>query len=480
MIQKQKQLLKSGLFIIFIAVMVVSATVVYGDLVKQDNETYEGLRLFSDVIAEIENNYVEQVETKALIEKAIEGMVHSLDPHSAFLPPEAFDDLQSETKGEFGGIGIVITMRDNRLTVISPIEGTPAYKVGIQAQDIIVKVDGESTKDMMLWEAVKKMRGEPGTPVEISIYRKGESEIIDLTLVRAIIPLESVRSLTLKPGYGYLWVTNFRENTTEEVLKALKELEEANSPLKGLILDLRDNPGGLLDQAVKVSDIFLDSGTIVSIKGRDGKEGEKYIAHQNTVPNDYPIVLLINGGSASASEIVAGALQDNHRALVLGTTSFGKGSVQTVRPMRDGYALKYTIARYYTPSGKSIQAEGIIPDLVVKRRVLDETADDGFDANLIKEGDLKNHLTAGEDGEDIEQIEDMEAIEKEIDDIEGKDDVKKDSNEEMTEAQKLIRLRDAVYEHSSTDSNAMLLDSQVNRAYEILKGYELFKGLTQK
>jgi carboxyl-terminal processing protease len=480
MIQKQKQLLKSGLFIIFIAVMVVSATVVYGDLVKQDNETYEGLRLFSDVLSEIENNYVEPVETKELIEKAIEGMVHSLDPHSSFLPPEAFDDLQSETKGEFGGIGIVITMRDRRLTVISPIEGTPAYKAGVQAQDIIVKVDGEPTKDMMLWEAVKKMRGEPGQPVEISIYRKGESEILDLTLVRAVIPLESVRSLTLKPGYGYLWITNFRENTMDEVTKALKELEEANSPLKGLILDLRDNPGGLLDQAVKVSDIFLDSGTIVSIKGREGKEGEEYTAHKNTGPNEYPIVLLINGGSASASEIVAGALQDNHRALVLGTTSFGKGSVQTVRPMRDGYALKYTIARYYTPSGKSIQAEGIIPDLVVKRRVLDETADDGFDANLIKEGDLKNHLTAGEDGEDIEQIEDIDAIEEKIDDVKGKGDVKKDSDEDMTEAQKLIRLRDAVYEHSSTDSNAMLLDSQVNRAYEILKGYELFKGLTQK
>jgi len=474
MIQKRKQLLKSGLLIILIALMVVSATVVYGDLVKQDNETYEGLRLFSDVIAEIENNYVEPVETKELVEKAIEGMVHSLDPHSSFLPPEAFDDLQSETKGEFGGIGIVITMRDSRLTVISPIEGTPAYKAGVQAQDIIVKVDGESTKEMMLWEAVKKMRGEPGSPVEISIYRKGELEILDLKLVRAVIPLESVRSLTLKPGYGYIWVTNFRENTTDEVKKALKELEKEDSSLKGLILDLRDNPGGLLDQAVKVSDIFLETGTIVSIKGREGKESEEYTAHQNTGSNDYPIVLLINGGSASASEIVAGALQDNHRALVLGTTSFGKGSVQTVRPLRDGYALKYTIARYYTPSGKSIQAEGILPDLVVKRRILDETASDGYDANLIKEGDLKNHLTAGEEDEEIK------AIEEKIDDVKDNDDAKGESEEDMTEAEKIMRLRDAVYEHSSTDSNALLLDSQVNRAYEILKGYEIFQGFSQK
>ena len=474
MTQKKKQWLKSGLFIVLIALMVVSATVVYGDLAEEDSETYEGLKLFSDVISEIENNYVEPVEPKELIEKAIQGMVHSLDPHSSFLPPEAFDDLQSETKGEFGGIGIVITMRDSRLTVISPIEGTPAYKAGVQAQDIIIKVDGDPTKDMMLWEAVKKMRGEPGTPVEIGIYRKGESEIIELTLVRAVIPLDSVRSLTLKPGYGYLWITNFRENTTDEVKKALTELEKEDSSLKGLILDLRDNPGGLLDQAVKVSDIFLETGTIVSIKGREGKESEEYTAHQNNGPNDYPIVLLINGGSASASEIVAGALQDNHRALVLGTTSFGKGSVQTVRPLRDGYALKYTIARYYTPSGKSIQAEGILPDLVVKRRILDETAGDGFDSDLIKEGDLKNHLTAGEKDEGIE------AIEGKIDDVKDNDDVKGESEEDMTEAEKIIRLRDALYEHSSTDSNALLLDSQVNRAYEILKGYEIFQGFSQK
>ncbi len=327
----------------------------------------------------------------------------------------------------------------------------------------------------MLWEAVKKMRGEPGTTVEISIYRKGEPEIIDLTLVRAIIPMDSVRSLTLKPGYGYLWITNFRENTADEVKKALNGLEKENSPLKGLVLDLRDNPGGLLDQAVKVSDIFLNSGIIVSIKGREGKESEEYTAHEDTETNDYPIVLLINGGSASASEIVAGALQDNHRALLIGTTSFGKGSVQTVRPLRDGYALKYTIARYYTPSGKSIQAEGILPDLVVKRRVLDEAAGDGFDSDLIKEGDLKNHLTTGE------QDDTLDAIEEKMDDAKDKKDTKKGTDEDnMTDAEKIMRLRDAVYEHSSTDSNALLLDSQVNRAYEILKGYEIFHRFSQK
>ncbi|MFZ2632254.1 MAG: S41 family peptidase [Desulfosalsimonadaceae bacterium] len=472
---KKKQVIKNVLLVMLTGTVVVSATCVYGALTKNSNETYEGLKLFSDVIAEIENSYVEPVKTKDLIEKAIQGMVSSLDPHSAFLPPEAFDDLQSETKGEFGGLGIVITMRDNQLTVISPIEGTPAYKAGILAQDIIVKIDGESTKEMMLWEAVKKLRGEPGSTVEISIYRQGATEVMDLKLVRAVIPMDSVRALTLKPGYGYLWVTNFRENTVDEVEKALKKLEAESSPLKGLVLDLRDNPGGLLDQAVKVSDVFLEQGAIVSIRGRDEKQMEEYTARADNRAGNYPMVILINGGTASASEIVAGALQDNKRALVIGTTSFGKGSVQTVRPLRDGYALKYTIARYYTPSGKSIQAEGIQPDLVVKRRVLDETAADGFDSDLVKEGDLKNHLTSGQESDADKPAEKKPVKEKK--------DTKKDSDngkdEEATELEKIMRLRDALYEHSSTNSNAMLLDSQVNRAYEILKGYEIFQKLSR-
>lgn len=453
------------LLIICLALFVISATYVYGELSAKKDEAYEGLKLFSDVIAEIEKNYVEPVDTKELIQKAIEGMVQSLDPHSSFLPPEAYGDLQVETKGEFGGIGIVISKRDNFLTVVAPIEGTPAYKAGIQAQDIITRINGETTKDMQLWEAVKQMRGEPGTKVEISIYRQEMKDTLDFTLVRAVIPLDSVRSMTLKPGYGYLWVTNFRENTTEEVSKALKQLEAGDVPLKGLILDLRDNPGGLLDQAIKVADIFLDSGTIVSIRGRDDAQLEQYTARPEQMVNQYPMVLLINGGSASASEIVAGALQDNHRALVLGTTSFGKGSVQTVRPLRDGFALKYTIARYYTPSGRSIQAEGIVPDLVVKRRVLDEEASDGLDGSLLKEEDLKNHLMPFKDDELSEELEEKKDKDKDQD--------------KAPEAEQLMRLRDSLYEHGGSDPSMLLRDSQINRAYEILKGYEIFQGLTR-
>jgi carboxyl-terminal processing protease len=466
MTMKVKQFIKSGLLVICTAVIVVSATVVYGELKKNSDQTYEGLRLFSDVIAEIEKNYVEPVDSKKLIQNAIEGMVQSLDPHSAFLPPEAYEDLQSETKGEFGGIGIVITQRDGNLTVISPIEGTPAYKAGVLAQDIIVKVDGEPTKGMMLWEAVKKMRGAPGTTVEISIFRKGTKGFLDFKLVRDVIPLDSVRSLTVKPGYGYIWITNFRENTADEVMEALKKLEKESAPLKGLILDLRDNPGGLLDQAVKVSDIFIDSGTIVSIKGREESQAEVYSATPDSKAGKYPIVLLINGGSASASEIVAGALQDNHRALLLGTSSFGKGSVQTVKPLRDGCALKYTIALYYTPSGRSIQAEGIKPDLNVKRQLLNEDAKDGIDDNLLKEQDLKNHLETGQKGDESESVNDVFPEDT-------------DNKEDGAEKEDIMRLRDAVYEHSDKAPEILLRDSQVNRAYEILKGYEIFNGLSK-
>jgi carboxyl-terminal processing protease len=332
------------------------------------------------------------VDSKKLIHGAIQGMLRSLDPHSSFLSREAYNELQIDTKGEFGGIGIVITLKNNMVTVISPIEGSPAHKAGVKAGDLIIKVDGEQTKDMKLWEAVKKIRGKKGATVVITVKRKGLAETKDLSIVRDIIPLESVRSYELKPSYGYVRITNFRDRTFDDVKAALKKLESQKIPLKGLILDLRDNPGGLLDQAVRVADIFLEEGRIVSVKGRLKTHSKSYSAHVDDEKRDYPIVLLINGGSASASEIVAGALQDHGRALVLGATSFGKGSVQTVEPLRDGSGLKLTIARYYTPKGRSIQAKGIEPDIVVKERLV--TKPETPDRHHFKEKDLKNHISA--------------------------------------------------------------------------------------
>ncbi len=358
-----------------------------------NDNTYRSLKLFTDVLEELEKNYVDDVDSKELIHNAIKGMVGNLDPHSSFMPPEAFDELQDDTKGEFSGIGIVITMKDDILTVVSPIEGTPAYKAGIQAGDIIIRIDDKSTKDMALWEAVNMMRGPRHKAVVITIIRKDEPNSLEFSLKRDMIPMKSVRSAMLEPGYGYLRVTNFRMSTLDEIKDNLEKLESGNKKLKGLIMDLRDNPGGLLDQAVKICDLFLSKGNIVSIKGRQKRNTQEFNAFFSDEDHKYPMVVLINGGSASASEIVAGALQDHSRALILGTTSFGKGSVQTVRPLKEGFGIKYTIARYYTPNGRSIQAKGIEPDIEVEYEILEkkEKKDSIFD-RMIKEKDLKNSL----------------------------------------------------------------------------------------
>ena len=430
---------------LFVLTLVVFGPGVYRGMSDNSHEdTYEGLKVFSDVIDLVEKNYVDEVEPKKLIENAIQGMVSSLDPHSSLLTPEAFKELQIDTQGEFTGIGIHVTMRDNLVTVISPIDGTPAYKAGIKAGDKIVKVDGMATEDLR--DAVKRMRGPKGTEVTITIIREGESKPLDFTLVRDVIPIYSVKATTLQKGYGYVWVTNFRENTYDDLVKALDELEARNKPMKGLIFDLRDNPGGVLDQAIRISDLFLDSGVIMTSKGRLKRHNRTYRAHKDDgKPRHYPIVVLINGGSASASEIVAGALQDQKRAVIMGTTSFGKGSVQAIENLRDGYALKLTIARYYTPSGRSIQAKGVEPDIVVEHKILETAADE--QKRLFKEKDLANHLDAEPGKEDKAAPADKKKVEP------------------KTPPAGL----------SPLDAEQLLTDSQVRRALDVLIGYDVFK-----
>jgi carboxyl-terminal processing protease len=435
------------LVVLITALVSTAGSGFYRNLSASDDAAYKGLKIFADVLDLVEKNYVDPVDTEDMIHKAIQGMVHSLDPHSQLLPPEAFEELQIDTRGEFGGIGIVITMQNRLLTVISPIEGTPAHKAGVKAGDIIIEVDGQSTKEMMLWEAVKLMRGPKGESVAIKIVREGAKEPLEFNLVRDIIPIESVRSLVLRPGYGYVRITNFQENTTEDLQTALTELENGDAPMKGLVIDLRDNPGGLLNQAIDVSDLFLDEGAIVSIKGRLEKHTKVFEARAGRGGPNYPIVILVNGGTASASEIVAGALQDHKRAVILGTASFGKGSVQTVETLRDGYGLKFTIARYYTPSGRSIQAQGIEPDIVVKHRFLDEEEMSPEDERL-KEADLRNHLDAIPFAEEDEEAE-------------GEDGAGDESR----------RRRTGENRYGPLDRETLDADNQVMRALEILKGY---------
>lgn len=449
---KKKQNIRLYLVTAIAITVVIIGSGFYNSLSATAEETYKGLKIFSDVIELVEKNYVDVVDTKKLIEKAIQGMVHSLDPHSSLLLPDALEELQVDTQGEFTGIGISITMRDGFVTVISPIEGTPAYKADIRAGDRIIKVDGESITDLR--DAVKKIRGPKGTKVAVTIARKGLKETLEYKLIRDVIPIESVKSLTLKPGYGYVWVTNFRESTTQDLVKALEELQAGGAPLKGIVMDLRDNPGGLLDQAIEVADLFLEKGKILSIEGRSKRNTRIFNAKPDDPKRSYPIVVLINGGSASASEIVAGALQDQKRALILGTTSFGKGSVQTVETLRDGYGLKLTIARYYTPGGRSIQAKGIEPDIIVKHKRI-EDLDLEEDEGWTKEKDLKNHL---------------EAEPKKDKNNRPKSKNKKDSNKDS-------ELDAAKSKFGHLDIERLKSDNQVMRALDILLSYEIFKGL---
>lgn len=429
------------LTILALIIIAIFAGVIIGqwDLTKViAEEPYEKLKTFTEVLSLIKKNYVEEVKDKDLIYGAIKGMLNSLDPHSVFMPPEVFKEMQVETKGEFGGLGIQIGIKDGMLTVIAPIEDTPAHKAGVKAGDKIIKINGESTKDMPLHDAVTKLRGPKGTSVTITLMRKGWDEPKDITIVRDIIKIHSVKDKkVLEDKIGYIKLTQFQEHTSAELESALKDFN--NEKITSLILDLRNNPGGLLESSVKVASQFLPQGkVVVSIKGREGAKKE-YYTEKREAYYAHPMVVLVNEGSASASEIVAGALKDHLRAVIVGTQTFGKGSVQTLIPLSDGSGLRLTTARYYTPNGTSIQATGITPNIIVKLK-----APKGKKGHpVLREKDLEGHL---------------------------KNNLKKDKEPDM-EKEEEKEMIEAPVELSEEE------DIQLQRAIDILKTWKILKEL---
>jgi len=421
-----------------------------------DNDTYDNLKTFSEVLSLVQKNYVEEVSSKDLIYGAIKGMLANLDPHSSFMTPEMYKEMQVDTKGEFGGLGIQIGVKNRMLTVIAPIEDTPAYKAGIKAGDAIIKIDGSYTKDMTLTEAVDKMRGLKGTNVTVTVMREGLSEPKDYVITRDIIKIKSVKSRIIDDEIGYVRVSQFQEKTDDDLQKAMKEFQEKK--VKSIILDLRNDPGGLLNMAVDVAGEFLPSGKlVVYIKGRNGEKDEFFT--NNTAPQTaIPMVVLVNEGSASASEIVAGALQDWGRAVIMGTLTFGKGSVQTVIGLSDGSGLRLTTAKYYTPKDRSIQNTGIKPDIEVKQPSLAEGKRDTDFPHSLRERDLERHLTN-------ETIKDQEQNRK-GDISEG---VTMPKEPKINEAPESANLEQA--EMKDED------DYQLQRAKDLLKGLILLKSV---
>ena len=369
-------------------------------LKDDDQIPFEDLQAFTEVFSRVKSDYVESVDDKKLIEDAIRGMLSGLDPHSSFLNTTEFSDLKIGTTGQFGGLGIEVGMENGFVKVISPIDDTPASRAGVQASDIIIKLDDKSVKGMTLNEAVKMMRGKPNTSIDLTIVREGEPKPLVIQITREIIRVKSVKNRMLEPGYGYVRITNFQSRTTTDLLKAISDLQKQER-LKGMVLDLRNNPGGVLNGAVGVSDAFINDGLIVYTEGRIDDSSHRYQATPGDSLNGAPLVVLLNGGSASASEIVAGAIQDHKRGIIMGTKSFGKGSVQTIQELRNGSAVKLTTARYFTPNGRSIQAKGIEPDIVLSTLKLsanDEKADESYSESDL-EGRLSNPNGESEDGE---------------------------------------------------------------------------------
>ncbi len=408
----------------------------------------EELRLFAEIFGRIKSDYVEPVDDRTLLENAIRGMLSGLDPHSSYLNEEEYRELQVGTSGEFGGLGIEVGVEDGFLKVIAPIDDTPAQRAGIQAGDLIVRIDGKPTKGMDLSKAVQLMRGKPGTKIKLMVLREGKDKPFSVEITRAVIHIASVKHQLLQPGYGYVRIAHFQSGTTDDLLKAVDQLIQENEgkQLKGLVLDLRNNPGGVLNGAVGVSDAFLTAGLIVSTKGRLADAVLEFQAGPDDILDGAPLVVLVNGGSASASEIVAGALQDHQRAIILGTRTFGKGSVQTIVPINHRRALKLTTARYYTPSGRSIQAQGIEPDirLYPGKLKLAEQADGG---GPLREADLVHHL---------------------------ENPKSENADQEKPEATQAETSSKPAEKAKKEENRALLEDYQINEALNILRALSLY------
>ncbi len=441
------------LFVFFVGF--VSGDIAASRQSAQATVAYGKLKVFGDVLSAIQTSYVEEPNVDELIQGAIRGMLQTLDPHSSYLTPDMYKQVEVETKGSFGGLGVEIGIKDGVLTVIAPIEDTPAFRVGLKAGDKIVKIEKESTKDMTVMDAVKRLRGEPGTKVTISVLREGLSEPKPYTITRDIIKIKSVKFRAVGDGIGYVKVNQFQQDTDTELEKALQSLLKEKGGLKGLVLDLRNDPGGLLDQAVKVSNKFIDSGLIVYTDGRIENQKFKYTAKKDGAYMGFPIVVLVNAGTASASEIVAGCLQDHGRAIILGTKTFGKGSVQTILPLEDGSALRLTTARYFTPNGRSIQAKGIEPDIVVT---------DGREPPeghaFLREKDIERHLRGEGEEKAPPSVEKPKGPPAETP---APDELRKNNKKEKDSG--------TLEEGSREDAK----DVQLDRAVDLLKGWELFK-----
>ena len=445
-------------FLIIVTIGMISSQVLYADedLEEPKPDTYNKLKVFSEILSLIESNYVEPLASDTMVDGAIKGMVKALDPHTSYLPPVSYKEMQVQTTGKFGGLGIEISIRDGVLTVVSPIEGTPAFKVGVKPGDKIIKIEDESTLDMTLQDAVSLLRGETGEPVDITIFRESFKVPKKFTIVRDIIKVRSVVKKLYKKDIGYIKIRSFSKNTSVDLDKALEELGQEG--ITKLILDLRNNPGGLLNQAVEVTDRFLNrENLIVYTKGRSEDQNMRFTSHDKVAGVSYPLIIIVNGGSASASEIVAGALQDLNRAVILGTQTFGKGSVQTIMPLSDGSALRLTTARYYTPSGRVIQENGIQPDIIIERTLVDELEkEDGKQEEskektrlrrFLREKDLKKHLKGKTSIGGVEQ------------------DSKTENENTDKETAEVVNNKD------------LLKDNQLQQAVSLLSGWEVMKKM---